>query len=303
VEAVRKMACTRPLRGYRAPGGKITFKPRGGFTDLPSVSVKCGQCLGCRLERKRGWAIRAVHEAQMHESNSFLTLTYDKEHLPKDGSVNVRHWQLFAKKLRKEKGPFRFFHCGEYGETNQRPHYHACIFGHDFSEDRTMHTQKGGHPLWVSGELSKLWSNGFSTIGTLSFDSAAYVAGYCVKKTTGTKRDESLERVNYETGEVTDVKAEYATMSRRPGLGYTWYQKFKSDVYPEDVVIQKGQVFRPPKYYDTLLAKEDPELWEKIQARRQAYIRNDRDAQSSARLQVKEDVLRSKISVYGQKGL
>ena len=239
----------------------------------------------------------------MHESSSFLTLTYDKDHLPKDGSVNVRHWQLFAKKLRKEKGPFRFLHCGEYGAENQRPHYHALIFGHDFSDDRTVHQQQGGHPLWVSGELSKLWSNGFSTIGSLSFNSAAYVAGYCVKKTTGTKQDESLERVNFATGEVTKVKPEYATMSRRPGLGYSWYQKFKDDVYPEDVVIQKGQVFRPPKYYDTLLEKEDPELWEKIQSRRQAFVKSDPDSQSSRRLQAKEDVLRARNANYSRKGL
>ncbi len=293
------MACTRPLHGYKAPGGKVSFSPKEGYTDLPSVTVKCGQCLGCRLERKRAWAIRAVHEAQMHEDNSFLTLTYDDEHLPKDGSINVRHWQLFAKRLRKQKGPFRFLHCGEYGEANKRPHYHACIFGHDFSGDRTMHTQKGGHPLWISGELSELWSNGFCTIGSLSFDSAAYVAGYCVKKATGNAAKESLERVNGETGEVKMVKAEYATMSRRPGLGYTWFQKYKSDVYPEDVVIQKGRVFRPPAYYDTLLEKEDPEMWQRIQEKRKQIVKADDKYQKPSRLEAKEKVLKSKLQLYG----
>jgi len=289
------MACTRPLHGYKAPGGKITFQPKVGYTDLKRVSVKCGQCLGCRLERKRGWAIRAVHEAQMHEENSFLTLTYDNAHLPEDRSVRVKDWQDFAKRVRKNKGPFRFFHCGEYGQENLRPHYHACMFGHDFHNDRTMHTQKGGHPLWISSELSGLWQNGFCTIGKLSFDSAAYVAGYCVKAQTGEKQKESLERVDFATGEVTVVKAEYATMSRNKGLGYAWYQKFKSDVYPDDFVVMKGQKFRPPAYYDTLLEQEDPQEWERIRNARQDFVKNNEDYQSPQRLQAKETVLAAKV--------
>lgn len=296
------MACTRPLKGYKAPGGKISFSPRTGYTDLPSVRVKCGQCLGCRLERKRAWAIRAVHESQMHRSSCFLTLTYDNKHLPKDRSVDVRHWQLFAKKLRRKKGPFRFLHCGEYGEKNQRPHYHACIFGHDFHEDRTMH-KKEGHPLWISEELGELWGNGFSTIGTLTFDSAAYVAGYCVKKSTGKQAKDAYTRLDKETGELWEVKPDYATMSRRPGLGYEWYQKFKADVYPEDVVIQKGQVFRPPAYYDTLLEKEDPELWEKIQSKRKQIVKHDHDYQDECRLLSKEKVLESKMSMYSERSM
>jgi len=297
------MACTRPLHGYAAPGGKISFKDETNSRGhrVPSIIVKCGQCLGCRMERKRGWAIRAVHEAQMHEETSFLTLTYDKEHLPKDHSVRVKDWQDFAKRVRKNKGPFRFFHCGEYGKENLRPHYHACMFGHDFHGDRTLHDQKGGHPLWISEELSGLWQNGFSTIGSLSFDSAAYVAGYCVKAKTGEGQKESLERVNFETGEVTIVKAEYATMSRNKGLGYTWYEKYKDEVYPDDYVVMKGQKFRPPAYYDSLLEKEDPTLWEKIQQRRQAFVATNEDYQKPSRLEAKEKVLTAKIQQYSSR--
>lgn len=293
-----QMACTRPLHGYKAPGGKVSFSPRSGFTDLPSVTVKCGQCLGCRMEKKRAWAIRAVHEAQMHAQTSFLTLTYDDDHLPEDRSIDVRHWQLFAKKLRKKMGPFRFLHCGEYGEKNLRPHYHAIIFGHDFHKDRTVFSRKKGKPLWISQELTDTWENGFSTIGTVTFDSAAYVASYCVKKASGRQSQEIYERVRKDTGEVWQVKPEYATMSRRPGLGYSWYQKFKKDVYPEDVVIQKGQVFRPPAYYDTLLEKEDRQLWEKIQAKRKKIVKSDRNYQDPSRLEAKETVLAAKINHY-----
>ncbi len=295
------MACTRPLKGYAAPDGKITFKDATysrGFRS-PSVVVKCGQCLGCRMERKRGWAIRSVHEAQMHEENSFITLTYDKEHLPKDRSLHVRDWQLFAKRVRREMGPFRFLHCGEYGEL-LRPHYHACIFGLDWHEDWKKHPRKEGKkPLWTSGKLSELWGNGFSTIGSLSFDSAAYVAGYVITKKTGKMAAAAYERVNVESGEMYQVKPEYATMSRNKGLGYDWYQKYHADVYPGDFVVMKGGVkFRPPTYYDKLLEEQNPKLWEKIKEKRQAIVKNSEDYQAEHRLKAKEEVLQAKISMY-----
>ncbi len=299
------MACTRPLKGYAAPDGKISFKDAThsrGFRN-PSVVVKCGQCLGCRMERKRGWAIRAVHEAQMHGSNCFLTLTYDNEHLPRDGSVVVRDWQLFAKRVRKEMGPFRFLHCGEYGEL-LRPHYHACVFGLDWREDWKTHPRKQGKkPLWTSGRLSRLWGNGFSTIGSLSFDSAAYVAGYTVKVKTGKMAEAAYERINTESGEIWRVSAEYATMSRNPGLGHDWYEKYHADVYPGDFVVMKGVKFRPPTYYDTLLEKQNPDLWEEIKAQRQAIVKNNEEYQSAPRLKAKETVLQAKLTMYQNESL
>jgi len=256
------------------------------------------------MERKRGWAIRAVHEAQMHAENSFITLTYNEEHLPKDQSLHVRHWQLFAKKVRKEMGPFRFLHCGEYGEDKLRPHYHACIFGLDWHEDWKVHPRKKGKkPLWTSGRLSRLWGNGFSTIGSLSFDSAAYVGGYCVKKKTGKEAAKEYERLDVATGEITQVKPTYATMSRNPGLGHDWYQKYHADVYPGDFVVQKGVKFRPPTYYDTLLEKSNPELWREIQEKRQAIVKENPDYQLEHRLQATEEVLASKMAMYENRSL
>jgi len=256
------------------------------------------------MERKRGWAIRAVHEAQMHEVNAFITLTYDEEHLPKDRSVNVRHWQLFAKKVRQEMGPFRFLHCGEYGQDNQRPHYHACIFGLDWHEDWKVHPRKKGKsPLWTSGRLSRLWGNGFSTIGSLSFDSAAYVAGYCVKKSTGKAADGAYRRVDARTGETWQVKADYATMSRNRGLGHDWYEKYHADVYPGDFVVMKGQKFRPPYYYDKLLEETNPGLWEKIKSKRQTIVKDNEEYQAEHRLKAKEAVLQAKMEIFENRTL
>ncbi len=189
------------------------------------------------MARSRDWALRCVHEAQLHAKNSFITLTYNAESLPKDGSLCLNDWQKFAKRLRRKCGPFRFFHCGEYGEENKRPHYHACIFGLDFVADRGLWKDDGRNPLFVSPVLSDTWGLGFASVGALSFKSAAYVARYVTKKAVG-----DLAKTEYE-----HVRPPYVTMSRRPGIGSEWFAKFKSDVYPSDEVIFEGRRYRPPE--------------------------------------------------------
>lgn len=233
----------------------------------------------------------------MHSQNCFLTLTFDAEHLPDDGSVDVRHWQNFAKRLRKRLGPFRFLHCGEYGGERFRPHYHACIFGIDFSEDRTLWKGTGEHQMFVSPTLAKLWPYGFHTIGSVSFDSAAYVAQYIMKKVTGDRAWKAYERVDGVTGETWRVKPEYATMSRNPGLGRSWFAKYANDVYPDDFVVMKGQKFRPPKYYDSLLEKEDPDLLESLKEKRRATAVASKEENTRARLEVRERVLDARLNV------
>lgn len=275
------------------PEGAITFNPTAGYYDRP-LQIACGQCRGCRLRRTRDWALRAVHESQMHDQNSFVTLTYNDEHLPEDHGLDVKHWQDFAKRLRKRSGPFRFLHCGEYGEKNLRPHYHACIFGHDFRADRTPLGNPTGKPLYASPTLSELWPFGFSAIGELTFDSAAYVASYCFSKTTGNRKEGQWQRLDTDTGECWEVKPTYATMSRRPGLGTSWFEKFKGDLYPHDYAVAKGQKFRPPRFYDELLAKSDPKLWEGIQARRRQHVRAKPEELKPARQEIREEILRRK---------
>ncbi|MEO5355656.1 MAG: hypothetical protein H7835_21005, partial [Magnetococcus sp. XQGC-1] len=109
-----------------------------------------GQCVGCRLERSRQWAIRVMHEASQHEHNCFITLTYNDDNLPANGSLNYRHFQNFMKRLRKYYVEFtvRFYMCGEYGENFARPHYHACIFAIMFMLRCLMHNTNS--PLTAS---------------------------------------------------------------------------------------------------------------------------------------------------------
>ena len=290
------MACTSPLKAYKAPGGGISFSPRFGYFDR-HLELPCGQCMSCRLAKVRDWGIRAVHEAQMHEKNSFITLTYNEQNLPEDNSVDVRHWQLFAKRLRKQYGTFRFLHCGEYGDENKRPHYHACLFGIDFSDARYVLKQDDKNILWTSPILEKVWGMGYCTIGPLTYDTAAYVARYTLKKMGGERAKQQYERVDADTGEVTVVRPEYATMSRRKGLGQTWFEKYSNEIYPEDIVVMKGKKFRPPKYYDKLLEKKNPKQWEKIKVKRQTVTKQKSGEETYERRQDRDKVIKAKTSL------
>ncbi|AZL82965.1 replication initiator protein [Apis mellifera associated microvirus 18] len=208
-----------------------------------------------------------MHELQTHERASFLTLTYDDDHVPKDGSLNVKHFQDFMKRLRRGcSSPLRFFHCGEYGEENARPHYHCILFGEDFMSDRVPYKKTPlGHQIYVSPRLSEVWGNGAleqQHIGDVTFESAAYVARYCLKKITGPSAQEHYQ----------GRKPEYVTMSRRPGIGAHWYSRFSKEVYPSDSVVLRRKnsciEMRPPDFYDKLLEKADPKLFAQIKRER-----------------------------------
>lgn len=255
------MPCYRPIHGYRAiektDKGKRGFTTSSslGYLDMP-MTIPCGQCIGCRLEKSRQWAIRCLYEAQMYDQNCFLTLTYDNENYPKDHSLHLEDVQKFFKRLRKKfpENKIRYLMCGEYGDKYSRPHYHACVFNFDF-QDKELWDIKNNNKLYISETLNELWNKGYCIIGDVTFDSAAYVARYVTKKIN--KSEEDYTRVNYIDGQYFPVKPEFATMSRRPGIGKDWFDKFKGDVYPHDYVIINGKKIKPPKYFDKLLEDVD----------------------------------------------
>lgn len=247
------MPCYRPLEAWRSkqlnPTGKrnIVFRREDALDPTFPIELPCGQCIGCKLERSRQWAIRCIHEASLHQDNCFITLTYNQENLPADGSVNVEHFQLFMKRLRHHfKGQtIRFFHCGEYGDENERPHYHAILFNVDFP-DKKLYKIDNDNRTYTSETLERLWTHGFCIIGNVTFESAAYVARYITKKVTGNKADDHYK----------GRKPEYITMSRRPGIAADFLKKWKDDIYPHDYVIVNGKKVGVPKFYDNQLEKE-----------------------------------------------
>lgn len=289
------MPCFHPLSAYQSSDGTIHFDEKAHFRIVRSLSLPCGRCTGCRLERSRQWAVRIMHEAQLHERNCFITLTYATEHLPALSTLFYPDFQRFMKRLRKTVGPVRFYMCGEYGERLDRPHYHACIFGYDFRGDRVPWRRSSAATVDRSAELERLWPFGHSSVGDLTMESAAYVARYVMKKVTGDLAEAHYQALDESTGELVVRSPEFCRMSLKPGIGAGWFEKYKSDVYPSDEVIVKGRPTKPPRYYDKKLAQLDEDAFEEIRYKR--YL----DAQAGAvdgtdeRLAVREAVVQARI--------
>nr|UQB76419.1 replication associated protein [Flumine microvirus 30] len=275
-------------RGPVLPSGKrgMVFKPSestGGLCALPQ-KLPCGQCIGCRLDYSLDWAYRCLCEAQMHKENSFVTLTYDEFHLPSDGSLNVGEWQLFIKRLRRSTGKkIRYYHAGEYGERFGRPHYHGLLFGHDFADKQLFKRSESGSNVYISEVLSGVWGKGFASVGEVTFESAAYVARYCMKKLNGPAKEvvdartglKPYERFDGVTGEVLPVRSEYVTMSRRPGIAKSWFERYRDDVYPSGcVVFRGGRKMPPPRYFDGLYELDNPVDMKRLKMLR--YSRSNR---------------------------
>lgn len=185
----------------------------------------------------------------------FVTLTYNDEHLPKDYGLDPTHAKAFVKALQKLRpGKIRYFLVGEYGDENKRPHYHAIVFGIDFSEDRIQYsTNERGEKWYISENLNSLWKRGFTTIGGLSRESAQYVARYALKKITGQLQDFAYLRTRNE--EYWWVHPEFQRMSLKPGIGAKWLDKYHGDIYPSDETIIDGKRLPTPRYYDKRLAQ------------------------------------------------
>jgi len=263
------MPCLYPLSGYKTAAGGWTPNKQRSPRGEP-LTVPCGQCLGCRLTYSRHWAIRCLHEAQMHRDNIFLTLTYAPEHLPAGRSLDKKAVPQFMADLRSELGhpAIKYFHCGEYGTDLHRPHYHVLIFGFRPSDERSCPSQKGSYPLYVSSMLERLWPWGFCPYGELNFETAAYTARYATKKITGKKAASHYERVDPETGEIFNLQPEYATMSNRGGIGRSWLEKYFSEVYPSDTVLVNGRLVRPPRFYDKICKELNPDIFQAVRKER-----------------------------------
>ena len=268
------MPCFHPLQAWKTEDGIKFYNPYKDNRNHKGIKIPCRQCTGCRSEYSRQWAMRNVHEAQLHDRNVFITLTYDDEHLPKNGTLVKDHFRLFIKSLRKPHKKLgwtppkkiRFYMCGEYGEKFGRPHYHAILFNTYFPDSTPI---QGKPNLFDSNILRQIWGKGHVSIGAVTFESAAYVSAYVQKKINGKQKDEHYAIYNKETGEYFgQLQQEYANMSRKPGIAGDWLAKYKDRVYQTDDITINGRKMRPPKYYDRLYEIDHQDKMEEIKKNR-----------------------------------
>ena len=268
--------------------------PRAGNAGKIGLVRPCGRCIECRLNYKRGKAIRAVHELEFWDTSSFVSLTYDDDNLVYNPtaiapSVSRRDLQLFWKQLRSKLSPLKisYMASAEYGDTTERPHYHAIIYGWDFP-DREYWKTDGGNKLYTSQLLSEAWGfKGHAVIGDVTYDSSAYVANYTVKKLSG----EPAKDMYDDCGRLPP----FGAMSVKPAIGRRWIEKYLYDVYPRDTIVVNGKEVRPPRYYDEYLKKVDEPLWKKVEVSRREAAKKRLDENYVASGAVKGICQESKI--------
>lgn len=295
------MPCFHPITAYKCANGEVVFSELRRYDTTETLSLPCGRCVGCRLERSRQWAMRCLHEASLYDRNCFVTLTFDDDHYPVRGDLEYSQFQRFMRRLRKHFAGqvIRFYMCGEYGSLTWRPHFHACLFNCDF-EDKELWSTRDSVRLFTSPTLSRLWPFGFSTIGDLTFETAAYTARYCMKKVNG-----DLAEVHYARSDQAGpylLTPEFCHMSLKPGIGARWADRFASDVFPHDYVVINGQQTKPPRYYDRRRRSTHPEEMESIEFARQVrgrgrYLSDGTDE----RLRVREAVATARAQLLPRK--
>ena len=152
----------------------------------------------------------------------------------------------------------------------------------------------GRADLHKSALLDELWRHGDCKIGEVTFESAAYVARYAMKKVTGDLAA-SVYTVVLPDGTMLEREPEMLVMSKRPAIGREWFQRFGKHVYVRDKVVARGKEMQPPRYYDKLL----PEVVRGIVTRRRAELGDERkDDHTDDRNNVRDVVVRAGLNQY-----
>ena len=292
------MACSNPLKGFKLSDGSVKikrydFKPNSFiasdqwyFTDcVDEFIIPCGKCEGCLLNRSRQWAERCMLESTLHSDNTFLTLTYDDEHLDiiehvdndtgeisRVSTLCKRDLQLFLKRLRRSLDvPIRFYAAGEYGGSTRRPHYHMIVFGWKPVDLIFYKKSKTGFNLYNSPFLDSVWNKGYVVVGDFSMETASYVARYVTKKAGGYNRDFYSDM---------DIEPEFNTMSRNPGIGSGWfddsdnrwkYSQMDFVSIPSDTGAKR--IYKN-RYFDSKLQLTDSEFYDNMKLSRRTTSDN-----------------------------
>lgn len=320
------MGCNNPLHafdtGFLTESGKPLYKIVGKdiewiykpkdpefknvYTDYKLtdfIEIPCGKCLGCRLKYSKDWANRCLLESKGWTNNYFITLSYAPEKVPINSTngnltLHPKDLQDFMKRLRikyqRKYGHdnIRFFACGEYGSTTSRPHYHILAFNLPLFDLEPLKKTSNGDQLWISREIDEIWGNGNTWIGEVNWNTCAYVARYIIKKQKGPGAQDYYSMC----GEV----PEFVRMSRRPGIGYKYFEENKEKIYQYDEILikKKGKINRydkfsgenittkvesikPSRYYDKLYDLEEHEFMEALRKQRKKAAKEAMKVQMS----------------------
>lgn len=266
------MSCLLPTKRYRLYDGTVVSNERN-LTDNKNPPIRefytpCGQCGECRLSKARTWATRCVHESTLWKKSSFITLTYST--IPADGSLKPEDTRNFIRRLREHLNhPFKYFLVGEYGEKFDRPHYHALIFGTDFGlcdakdiiepldttgRRRRPRTETGLSVLYDTDALAcpvldEIWALGHTSVGNLTFDSAAYCAQYAMKKVNGAMAESHYGKKH----------PEFMRCSQE-GIGKQYALKFAKEIIDNNNVISNGVNQPIPPYYLRIYEKNQIDI-------------------------------------------
>lgn len=242
------MRCLSPRKvGFQADGKTIAWSQKNFSKEYAPFSLPCSKCIECRLEYARTWAIRCVHEAQMHEENAFITLTYDDAHLTSPKLIYA-DFQKFMKRLRfaNANKTLGLFVTGEYGELNKRPHWHALIFNWRPNDLTKLYTNHNGDQVYASDHLSNLWGCGMAEVGSVTFESAGYVARYAAKKLVhGHDADHDYHPISKK--------------SQKNAIGKKYLEKYYTDIFNYGYVEVNGLKLSIPRYYEKWFQKHKPE--------------------------------------------
>lgn len=293
------MSCTRPITAqqyYCAQTGKVSVR-LAGEDFKPNLELKCNVCPSCRMAKAREWALRCWHESQMHEHNSFITLTYRDADLPKNNNLNHADFQKFMKRLRFNTGEkIRYYMCGEYGDQTHRPHYHALIFGW-WPPDAKYFCTRNNNRVYTSELLNTYWGKGLTEVGTVSYKSAGYCARYLIKKQISKEALQDRYIWADEDGVMHVRNFEYVRMSLDPGIGLSWFEKYKKQTIDHDFVRNPdGHEMPVPRYYLNQLKLEDPETFERLKQARIEKAQNNPD-NSPDRLAAREICAKAKLKL------
>jgi len=248
--------CIRPYKAGFTSDYKLTLSKKQADKQFATFDFQCRKCLPCRLNQAREKAIRAYHEYKIQDKGIFLTLTYDNDHLESPYLI-YEHFQSFMKRLRSwiyynESHDLKIDRMvtGEYGDENKRPHWHALIFGWEPDDKKIKLQNDRGDTTYTSSIIASLWDKGSHDFGSITLDSASYVARYAAKK---------LAHGNDEEHKYQPI---HKTPNRR-GLGRSWIEKnYKHALQNGFIILPNGQKSQIPRYYIDWAKTHVPDLYE-----------------------------------------